>query len=335
MKPSHPEPTSSCNLTCLVCGDFAQAEVLVATERLFGLGGEYSYGRCPACHSLQLLNAPSDLASFYPPGYYSFAPKNASMTSSLGNFIKRCRARSVVEGKSFFGGAVRRFLSDPPRLLWMKELGLGLDASILDVGCGGGELLLKLQQDGFRNLTGVDPFLDSTIDYGGGLVIHKRNLAEMEGTWDLVMLHHSLEHMPDPHAVFEMLQSRIKPGGKLLIRVPVADCAAWNTYGVLWVQLDAPRHLVLFSRQGLINLASAFGFVSSGVHDDSTAFQFWGSELYRRDLPLREEGRQPPGWKGRFELAEMKQWGIEADRLNAEGAGDQTVFFFAKTGPLR
>ncbi len=227
------------------------------------------------------------------------------------------------------------FSIDPTSFLSPLARRLPPSSTILDVGCGGGELLLKLQQDGFRDLTGVDPFLDTTIDHGGDLVIHKRNLAEMEGEWDLVMLHHSLEHMPDPRGVFAQLQSRIKPGGKLLIRVPVADCQAWKTYGVQWVQLDAPRHLILFSRQGLINLASEFGFVSRGVHDDSTAFQFWGSELYRLDLPLREEGRPPPGWKGRFDQAKMDQWRIEAERLNAEGAGDQAVFFFAKTGPLR
>lgn len=39
-------------------------------------------------------------------------------------------------------------------------MGAQYDTSILDIGSGNGELLFRLREIGFRDLTGADPFLD-------------------------------------------------------------------------------------------------------------------------------------------------------------------------------
>ena len=49
----------------------------------------------------------------------------------------------------------------------------------LDVGAGKGELLLKLQNVGFKNLTGIDPFLEKEITYNKDLKILKLELSEL------------------------------------------------------------------------------------------------------------------------------------------------------------
>ena len=41
---------------------------------MFGLRDQFLYGECESCHSLQLLDLPTDMSRYYPPGYYSFAP---------------------------------------------------------------------------------------------------------------------------------------------------------------------------------------------------------------------------------------------------------------------
>ena len=58
------------------------------------------------------------------------------------------------------------------------------------------------------------------------------------------------------------------------------------TYGADWVQLDAPRHLTVFSREGVDALAQRHGLRVTAARDDSMAFQFWGSEQVRRRIPL-------------------------------------------------
>src|SRR6185503_4644963 len=111
-----------------------------------------------------------------------------------------------------------------------------LDSRILDVGCGAGGLLLKLQREGFRSLLGADPFIQADIDYGNGVKILKRGVDALEEQYDFIMLHHSFEHVPDPAAVLGKLALRLAPGRTLLVRVPVADSHARRTYGIHWYQ---------------------------------------------------------------------------------------------------
>ena len=89
-------------------------------------------------------------------------------------------------------------------------------------------------------------------------------------------------------------------------------------YGADWVQLDAPRHLVLYSLAGLRRLAEAEGFDVELVVFDSTGFQVWGSELVRRGIP---HNRGPVG----FDRSQLAAWDNKADQLNRALDGDQAV----------
>lgn len=87
----------------------------------------------------------------------------------------------------------------------------------------------------------------------------RRTPDELEGEYDFVMLHHSLEHMSDQFAAFGHLRRLLKPSGKLLVRIPLAGGLAWRRYGVDWVQLDAPRHLYLHTERSIRVLADQTG----------------------------------------------------------------------------
>src|SRR5213075_2198570 len=78
---------------------------------------------------------------------------------------------------------------------------IGRDAAILDVGCGSGDLLRLLHALGFKNLTGVDPFLAADLTTPEGIKIWKKELGQMPGSFQVLMLHHSFEHMTEPVAV--------------------------------------------------------------------------------------------------------------------------------------
>src|SRR5690606_716207 len=154
---------------------------------------------------------------------------------------------------------------------------------------GAGRLLQSLNYFGFRDLTGADAFIERDIEYPSGVKVFKKPLSELTGPFDLIMLHHSFEHLPEPRDELAEIKRVRAPGGTCLIRIPVA-AQAWKEYGTDWVQMDPPRHLFLYTEKAMRRLAEDTGFDVSDVTYDSTGFQFWGSEQYRRDIPLVPEG---------------------------------------------
>jgi SAM-dependent methyltransferase len=191
---------------------------------------------------------------------------------------------------------------------------------ILDIGCGLGEDLLRLHLYGYRNLVGADPFLDADREVTPGVSLLKKAHSEVCGVYDWVMLHHVLEHVPDPRAMLKSARRLLAAGGGLLVSMPVMGAYAWRRYGPLWVQIDAPRHLALFTVGGFRDLAEGEGFRIERIVLNSTGLQFWGSEMVGAKEP------HSTGPASRFTAAELERWEAEAVRLNASLDGDQAMY---------
>ena len=212
-----------------------------------------------------------------------------------------------------------------------ERAGVALTDRILEVGSGLGHRLYKLSYSGFAHLTGIDPYVKHNLRYPNGVIVLRRTLAEMDGRYDFIMLHHALEHMPDQLDTFRNLQRLLKPGKLVLLRIPVAGSYAWRHYGVNWVQLAAPRHLFLHTERSIEMLATVTGFGVEDVRYDSTGFQFWGSEQYKRDIPLVAAGTTDIKPRPELFTAEqLQQFEAEAERLNQARAGDQAGFYLRK-----
>ncbi len=137
------------------------------------------------------------------------------------------------------------------------------------------------------------------------------------------MFHHSLEHVPDQLQTLRRARELMAPGGWCIVRIPVASSYAFKHYGVHWVQLDAPRHYFVHTTDSMSRLAAAAGLKLDHVIHDSTALQFWGSEAYRRDVPLGEARRL-------FSRSEMGGFERRAQALNRRGEGDQACFYLRR-----
>jgi len=292
---------------------------------MLGLGGAFDYVECSECGALQIARIPEDLDRFYPASYYARAEARPRTGRSLGRSLRalwsRARRCRGIAGTPLAG---RRF----GRFEWLARTATGLDAPILDVGCGSGLLLWRLHRIGFHDLTGIDERMVGERREPGGPRLLRETLETHRGVYHLVMAHHSFEHLRDPRSGFRALAALVGPGGWLLLRVPVASSWARRHYGSEWVQLDAPRHLFLPTPSTVETLAREVGLRVDLCVDDSGPFQIWGSELYRRDLDLESAGRSGRrvfGWRERLRFR------MRARALRRRGLGDQACFYLRRS----
>ncbi len=181
---------------------------------------------------------------------------------------------------------------------------------------------------GFSDLTGVDLYLDGSGVVPGGARLIQGTVTDLDGQWDLVMFHHSFEHMPDPLKTLQHVSDRLRPGGWCLIRIPTVSSFAWEHYRENWVQLDAPRHFFLHSVDSIRILADQSGLLLDHIRYDSDSLQFWASEQYGQDLPLRT-GDPKPALRT-FSRKDMRRFARQAEQLNRQGRGDQAAFYLRK-----
>jgi SAM-dependent methyltransferase len=143
------------------------------------------------------------------------------------------------------------------------------------------------------------------------------------------MFHHSFEHVPDPARTLAEAVARLAPGGTCLLRMPVASSWACEHYGVRWVGLDAPRHLCVFTVEGVRRLAARESLDIREVVYDSTELQFWGSERYERGQPLLDAAG---GTAKPLDLtpARRRELRRRAAALNASEQGDEAAFYLVR-----
>ena len=312
---------------CKICGNTSDNKIFVAKEMMFGLKDEFEYLECAACGCLQIVNIPANITRYYPDNYYSYQSKGEehfirrSLAKSLKRAVKKRTLDFYLKGSGLIGQALTsKFKSYYP---WLKKGMVGSDSRILDVGCGSGELLLRMYNDGFTNLAGVDPYIKEEINYACGITIHKKNLEDVKDKYQLVMMHHAFEHMDEPLHVLKGINRLLLPGGNLIIRIPVAGSYAWRKYGVNWVQLDAPRHFFLHTRKSIQLLSEGSGFRLKDVQYDSYDLQFAGSEKYLMGLSLVDP-------KDPFTEEQKLNFKMEAEKLNIAGEGDAACFYLEK-----
>ena len=302
------------NRHCGICGNAANNEEVHAQELMFGSQAWFTYSRCGECGCLQLVDVPSDPVGFYPEGYYSYSDGHGEGRVAR-RLARRLRASAVLRG-----WPLPSRVPGPSWRTWFPS-GMTRDSAIIDMGCGNGARLRLLRQEGFTRLAGFDPFLPPGVVGPTAIDLSRTVKADWLGAFDVVMFHHSLEHMPEQAEALRLAVTLLRPGGEVLVRTPLSDSFAFESYGHHWVQLDAPRHLFLHSRRSLSLLVSQVGLHIIDVRYDSTGFQFWGSELYRRGAPLDGTDRRQ-----HFSPELLEEFERKARRLNAEGRGDQAAF---------
>lgn len=316
---------------CRICGSLGDHRIWIAREMMYGLHDEFPYFECASCGCLQIAEIPENLDKYYPDDYYSFT-KPEKPRNLKEKLIESQIARYHLNGVNLLGWVFeRRYRISSRYPLWIKgnKLGVKKTDRILDIGCGAGELIFRWRElYGFSQLLGADPYIPEDIEYENGVRILKRELEDIDGRFDVIMMHHSFEHVKNPGHVMKQIARLLNPKGRVLIRTPVADSYAWKKYGVNWVQLDAPRHLFIPTVRSMNILAEAASLRLTDVVYDSTEFQFWASEQYRVGIPLTGKNAIASfSPVGTFTPQQIRTFSEKAEELNRKKEGDQCCFY--------
>lgn len=312
-------------MECKICNNSKNLKAYKVKEMMFGFRDEFLYFECEKCGCLQIAEIPKNMDKYYPDNYYSYTKSNKQGKFSITRFLQKKRDNYAVFKHGVLGKWV--YHSKPNELLnILSNVPLKKDSHILDVGCGGGKLLILLNEIGFTNLRGVDPYINEDIKYDNGLVIQKNEINELKEKQDLIMFHHSFEHIPNPLETLQVVSKLLNENGHCIIRIPTVSSYAWRHYKEKWVQLDAPRHFFLHSIESMRILAKKSSLEISEIIYDSTAFQFLGSERYIKDIPLKNGVSD----KEIFSNEEMESFKRQAAELNKNEDGDACAFILKK-----
>lgn len=141
---------------------------------------------------------------------------------------------------------------------------------LLDIGAGSGEFVAICNRSGFH-AEGAEPNVGyseyARTQYGAN--VHTRELAELNGDYDLITMFHVLEHLPSPREIFGQLHGLLKPGGKLLIEVPWGASPSISPSNRYF-----KAHLYYFEAETLASCASSHFEVISSNQDGNLLILF-------------------------------------------------------------
>jgi len=135
---------------------------------------------------------------------------------------------------------------------------------ILDVGCGGGEMVYLLRRLGF-DAAGIEP--DRSYSAAARSVLgvpvqtgFVQDFDFPEGAFGAILMYHVLEHVDDPIAILGRLRRWLRDEGVLIVEVPNIEARFEAP-----ITRFHPAHLFYYSPATLEAVARASGFAAEEV----------------------------------------------------------------------
>jgi 2-polyprenyl-3-methyl-5-hydroxy-6-metoxy-1,4-benzoquinol methylase len=294
---------------CHLCGKTGHLVHIHLHDKLFGAPGTWNFKKCSdkTCGLLWMDPIPvlEDLPKAYASYYtHHVAPqknrcrwlqdlyskvKEAHLASALGYRCEPVNWRARWLSKLLFFFPERRQGIEGEVLFLNAQPG----GKLLDIGCGSGERMEKMQRLGWT-VSGID------FDKKAVEVAKRRGLdvacGTIPGTWfpadtfDVVTLSQVIEHVPDPIELLRECQRILKPGGRVVVTTPNTASWGYRLFKEHWRGLEPPRHLHLFGPSSIQQTLRKAGFDFVFVRTLASAYVWQLSFKLKLDL-TRESAR--------------------------------------------
>lgn len=229
---------------CKICGRGEYKNIVEDIKDWeYGYDGLFSYRQCTGCDSIQIYPFPTldDLVEAYKIDYHGFAEpaQKGALYSLLYKLVERLSMRDI--GKY-----------------------VNTDSRVLDVGCGIGLFLSKLNSMGLNNIEGID-FSEVAVKS-----VQSKGIGCCRGTfidiqkeeryYDVIVMNNYLEHTLNPLEELKKARVLLKDAGVLLGELPNFDSCDRLLFGRYWGGNHVPRHTFQFNADNLTNLLKRAGF---------------------------------------------------------------------------
>ncbi|MCC7451860.1 MAG: class I SAM-dependent methyltransferase [Anaerolineae bacterium] len=272
------------SVPCDLCGSTDARPYLRVRDHIYGLPGAFQIVQCQRCGLLYINPRPdrASIGQYYPDlDYHAFKPASGAKAALIQR-MRHTEARDLLAGIS---------------LSLLAERGQGGEVKVLEIGCGTGDLLVALREQG-ATVMGIEPNAAAVkvARAQNGLNVQIGMLADvLDGSqlapvsFDLVLMKYALEHVHSPRQELTTISHLLKPGGRAVFWVPNADSWDARLFGAYWRGLDAPRHLYVFTPDTMRRLCALAGLTvrdisySNVPNDWAGSVEFW---LRDRGVPV-------------------------------------------------
>ena len=252
---------------CGLCGSSDYREECRTLDFCYGTcSNSFSYVRCLACGHVYLRNRPviAELSTIYPETYltYDYEEHLGSFINGLRNHVQKLKIRPI-----------QKYAED-------RDV-------VLEVGCGGGDLLAALKKHGNPSwrLFGLDFSAEAVR------ALERRGIQGIQArledvTWEhdpvgVIVMNQLIEHVQDPLACLEKAYEMLRPGGVIIMETPSLE--GWDAKLFrrrYWGGWHAPRHWNLFTAVSLAEAARQKGLEVAEVEYILSPFSWLHSLQY-------------------------------------------------------
>ncbi len=244
-------------INCILCNRDDTEKILTGKDFRYGTSdGMFTIVRCKKCKLAYINPRPTkdEIIRHYPHNYKT--RERLKKPALIENRLKQYKTKRNA-----------LFSKNP----WHTDLPIG--STVLDIGCGSGDLLLRLKELSC-NAYGIDvdeitsKYLRETMNLNVINCDIDNGTRFQADLFDVVVMRHSLEHTHNPVNVIHEVGRIMKSGGLLVIGVPNIDSFVSKITREKWRDLDIPRHLFHFNPLTISALLYKNGFSIESIHHE-------------------------------------------------------------------
>lgn len=216
---------SHLSIICRVCKSknnilaFQAKNYKLRTDILF----DYLY--CNDCESIFLKDIPNDISKYYDANYNPF-----QISSELD-------------------------LKDKENLNIIKST--NKNSSILELGVGNGNLLIKLNELNFKCFC-IEPYSEVTSKLKKNKItvfeqlLEEIKISELDFKVDIIYAWHSIEHLKNLDIFFDLCDKVLNKDGIIILSTPNKESFSYKFYKQYWYHIEAPLHSFIINPDELV-----------------------------------------------------------------------------------